>query len=81
MEHGIFNNFVRNARIYFSTESTQEMLDEWRYLLCPFDMSMNKAIERFELFLPTLVYADEHEKTFKFVELSLFQLKIMIFLY
>ena len=28
---------VKFTRSYFSHESTQEMLDEWRPMLCPFD--------------------------------------------
>ena len=28
---------VKFTRSFFSTESTQEMLDEWKPLLCPFD--------------------------------------------
>ena len=29
MERGIFNTFIKHARLYFSAESTKEMLDEW----------------------------------------------------
>ena len=36
------------------------MLAEWRPLMCPFDLSMSKAFERFKLFMPTILY--EHEK-------------------
>ena len=31
---------IKFSRSYFSHESTQEMLDEWRPLLCPFDRCM-----------------------------------------
>ncbi len=62
MEQGIFNTFVKHARVYFPIESTSEMLEEWRPLMCPFDMAMCKAYERFELFLPTLVYPHEFDR-------------------
>lgn len=65
MEHGIFNQFIKHARLYFPVESTKEMLDEWRPLLCPYDMTFSKAIEQFELFLPTIVYPHEHELSHK----------------
>ncbi len=65
MERGIFNTFIRHARLYFGVESTKEMLDEWKPLLCPYDTSFSKAIEKFELFLPTVVYPEEHEQSFK----------------
>ena len=66
MERGIFNTFVKHARLYFSVDSTKEMLDEWRPLMCPYDTSFSKAIEKFELFLPTVVFPDEHDQSFKY---------------
>ena len=39
---------------YFSVESTQEMLDEWRPLLCPFDLAMVEGLTYIYEFLPTL---------------------------
>jgi len=56
---------IRDSRVYFPVESTQEMLDEWRPLMCPFDTSMRKALAYFELFLPTLVEPRHHDVTFK----------------
>ncbi|KAI4905889.1 hypothetical protein NFI96_014094 [Prochilodus magdalenae] len=41
------------------------MLDEWRPLLCPFDMTMQKAFGYFELFLPTTLPPHLHHKGFK----------------
>jgi len=38
---------------FFPPEATQEMLDEWRQLQCPFDMTMIDAFEQYSLFLPT----------------------------
>ncbi len=64
-EREIFYEFIEHARLYFSTESTKEMLDEWRPLLCPYDTSFSIAIENFELFLPTVVYPHEHDVSFK----------------
>ena len=45
--------------------STQEMLDEWRPLLCPFDTSMIEASQHFSEFLPTLVPVEVQDSTFK----------------
>uniref|UniRef100_A0A8B9HAF3 Proteasome activator subunit 4b n=1 Tax=Astyanax mexicanus TaxID=7994 RepID=A0A8B9HAF3_ASTMX len=50
---------------YFPVSATQEMLDEWRPLLCPFDVTMQKAISYFELFLPTIMPPELHDKGFK----------------
>ncbi|XP_013404552.1 proteasome activator complex subunit 4 [Lingula anatina] len=56
---------VRMARPYFSVESTQEMLEEWRPLMCPFDTTMGKAMKYFELFLPTMLPPEHHDKGFR----------------
>eukprot|EP00064_Thunnus_orientalis_P007411 superscaffoldBa00000821_g7431 len=50
---------------YFSESATQEMLDEWRPLFCPFDVTMQRAISYFELFLPTTLPPELHQKGFK----------------
>ncbi len=50
---------------YFPVESTQEMLDEWRPLLCPFDVTMIKGCYYFDLFLPTGLPPEHHDKGFK----------------
>ena len=55
MEQISFTNFISFARIYFDKDSVSEMLEEWRPLMCPFDMSMNYAFDRFSLFLPTIL--------------------------
>lgn len=45
---------------YFPASSTQEMLDEWRPKLCPFDSAtIAKAVEYFEWFLPVAVFPKE----------------------
>lgn len=64
LEKETFVNFVAYARMYFSNESTNEMLEEWRPLLCPFDVSINSAFERFNLFLPTMLYEFDREQGF-----------------
>lgn len=50
---------------YFPASSTQEMLDEWRPLLCVFDVVMQKAISNMELFLPTIMPPEEHGQGFQ----------------
>lgn len=50
---------------YFPEDATAEMLDEWRPLMCPFDVTMQKAITYFELFLPTTLPPELHHKGFK----------------
>jgi len=50
---------------YFTASSTEEMLDEWRPLLCVFDMAMLKAVSNMELFLPTIMPPEEHGQGFQ----------------
>lgn len=50
---------------YFPPEATQEMLDEWRPFLCLFDMTMLRGMHYIELFLPTLLPEEHHDKGFK----------------
>ncbi|KAB0397626.1 hypothetical protein E2I00_012676 [Balaenoptera physalus] len=38
------------------------MLEEWRPLMCPFDVTMQKAITYFEIFLPTSLSPELHHK-------------------
>ena len=35
---------IRSSRPYFAPNATQEMLDEWRPLMCPLDVAMGKAM-------------------------------------
>eukprot|EP00127_Corallochytrium_limacisporum_P005109 Clim_evm15s199 gene=Clim_evmTU15s199 len=44
---------IGRARRYFATEATQEILDEFKCLMCPFDESMFRAQGLLCLFLPT----------------------------
>jgi len=50
---------------YFPSESTQEMLEEWRPLLCPFDVTIMKGLQYLELFLPTNQKVDEMDNGFR----------------
>ncbi|KAM7381432.1 hypothetical protein PAMA_012322 [Pampus argenteus] len=50
---------------YFPASSTKEMLEEWRPLLCVFDMIMQKAVGNMELFLPTVMPPEEHCQGFQ----------------
>uniref|UniRef100_A0A8C9XHG4 Proteasome activator subunit 4 n=1 Tax=Sander lucioperca TaxID=283035 RepID=A0A8C9XHG4_SANLU len=61
----VLKTLVKSCRPYFSDSATQEMLDEWRPLLCPFDVTMQRAISYFELFLPTTLPPELHHKGFK----------------
>lgn len=49
---------IKYARSYFSPESTQEMLDLWRPLLCPYDRSMSNGMKYLATFLPTTTSVD-----------------------
>ena len=44
---------VKFSRSFFSESATQEMLDLWRPLLCPYDRSITTGLKYFELFLST----------------------------
>uniref|UniRef100_A0A673BIM3 Proteasome activator subunit 4b n=1 Tax=Sphaeramia orbicularis TaxID=375764 RepID=A0A673BIM3_9TELE len=61
----ILKALIKSCRLYFPTSSTREMLDEWRPLLCVFDMVMQKAISNMELFLPTIMPVEEHGQGFQ----------------
>nr|XP_015218489.1 PREDICTED: proteasome activator complex subunit 4 isoform X1 [Lepisosteus oculatus] len=61
----VLKTLVKSCRPYFPEDATQEMLDEWRPLLCPFDVTMQKAISYLELFLPTTLPPELHHKGFK----------------
>ena len=43
----------RNCRPYFPRSATAEILEEFRPLMCPFDVTMGKAMAYFEMLLPT----------------------------
>uniref|UniRef100_A0A674B747 Proteasome activator subunit 4 n=1 Tax=Salmo trutta TaxID=8032 RepID=A0A674B747_SALTR len=61
----VLKTLVKSCRPYFPESATQEMLEEWRPLLCPFDVTMQRAIGYLELFLPTTLPPELHHKGFK----------------
>uniref|UniRef100_A0A3B4F3K3 Proteasome activator complex subunit 4B-like n=1 Tax=Pundamilia nyererei TaxID=303518 RepID=A0A3B4F3K3_9CICH len=61
----ILKALIKSCRLYFPASSTKEMLDEWRPLLCVFDVVMQKAISNMELFLPTIMPLEEHSQGFQ----------------
>ncbi|XP_037609870.1 proteasome activator complex subunit 4B-like [Sebastes umbrosus] len=61
----ILKALIKSCRLYFPASSTKEMLDEWRPLLCVFDMAMQKAVSNMELFLPTIMPPEEHSQGFQ----------------
>ena len=65
LESGSFASFIPFARIYFDINATKEMLAEWRPIMCPFDVSMSKALERFSLFIPSILFEHEFEFGYK----------------
>lgn len=50
---------------YFPIESTKEMLEEWKPLLCPFDTSMLDGMDYFGEFLPTLMFPEHFNHGYK----------------
>jgi len=56
---------IRLARPHFPIEATQEMLDEWRPMLCPFSASIQRAVANLNLFLPTTLPPEHHHNGFK----------------
>lgn len=56
---------IRAARPHFRIEATQEMLEEWRPMLCPYSDSIQRAVTYLNLFLPTTLPPDQQDKGFK----------------
>lgn len=54
-----------HARLYFSKESTSEMLNDWRQYMCIYSNSFKKYCELFQHFLPTVLPLDIHQYGFK----------------
>ena len=50
---------------YFPVESTKEMLEEWKPLLCPFDTAMLDGMDYFGEFLPTLMFPEQFNHGYK----------------
>lgn len=58
-------SLVNSCRTYFPAESTQEMLDEWRPLLCPFDVTIMKGLSYLDRFLPTNLPEEQMDQGFR----------------
>ncbi|CAF4659701.1 unnamed protein product [Rotaria sp. Silwood1] len=56
---------IRGCRPYFSATATQEILDEFRPYLCPFDSAFSDTMRIFELFLPVHLPPNLHDQGFK----------------
>lgn len=56
---------IRLARPNFALSATKEMLDEWRPMLCPFSVAIQRAVTYMNLFLPTTLPPEHHDKGFK----------------
>ncbi|XP_039254923.2 proteasome activator complex subunit 4-like isoform X1 [Styela clava] len=60
---GNLKAIIRLCAVYFPSSATQEMLDEWRPLLCPFDITVAQGLKYMELFLPTLSTTEEERSS------------------
>ena len=65
IEHSLFY-CVRSCRPYFSVTATQEILDQFRPYLCPFDSAFSDTMRIFELFLPVHLPPELHDQGFKY---------------
>lgn len=54
------SKFIRVAREFWPLEATQELLDEFRPYLCPWDEAMLKGMKMLQMFLPTVMTREEH---------------------
>ncbi|XP_046884684.1 proteasome activator complex subunit 4A isoform X1 [Hypomesus transpacificus] len=61
----VLKTLVKSCRPYFPEVATEEMLEEWRPLLCPFDVTMQRAISYLELYLPTTLPPELHHRGFR----------------
>ncbi|CAF4657490.1 unnamed protein product [Rotaria sp. Silwood1] len=68
MPKNIANSFifcVRSCRPYFSATATQEILDEFRPCLCPFDTVCGDVMDYWDMFLPVHLPPELHHQGFK----------------
>ncbi|CAF3253497.1 unnamed protein product, partial [Rotaria sp. Silwood2] len=68
MPKQIVNSFlfcVRSCRPYFSVTATQEILDEFRPCLCPFDTVCGDVMSYWDMFLPVHLPPELHHQGFK----------------
>jgi len=57
---------VRSCRPYFSATATQEILDEFRPCLCPFDTVCGDVMCYWDIFLPVHLPPELHHQGFKY---------------
>ncbi|XP_045600493.2 proteasome activator complex subunit 4 isoform X1 [Procambarus clarkii] len=62
---GVVESMIRVCRPYFPLGSTSEILEEVRPMMCPFDMTMQRAMVYLELFLPTSLCPEQAEYGWK----------------
>ncbi|RWS03023.1 hypothetical protein B4U79_12589, partial [Dinothrombium tinctorium] len=61
-----FKHFIKKARIYFPKSATKEILDELRPYLCVYNtIAITRGTVLLNLFLPTLMKPEDHDKGFK----------------
>lgn len=58
----VLRTVVKLCRDYFHIGATEEMLAEWRPLLCPFDMTMPMGVSLLAAFLPTKIEPKKHQQ-------------------
>ncbi|XP_029642324.1 proteasome activator complex subunit 4 [Octopus sinensis] len=56
---------IHNCRTYFPLEATEEMMQLWRPLFCPFDNIVYKPLNCMQHFLPTMISPENHHRGFK----------------
>jgi hypothetical protein len=61
-----FMHCVRCCRPYFSAMATQEILDEFRPCLCPFDTVCGDVMSYWDIFLPVHLPPELHHQGFKY---------------
>ncbi|KPM02394.1 proteasome activator complex subunit 4-like protein 2 [Sarcoptes scabiei] len=58
------NQLVIISRVYFDVNATESILQRWSQYLCIHCKDFNRYLCYFSLFLPTLLYPEEHQKGF-----------------
>ena len=71
-------NVIRVCRPYFSLDATKEMMEDWRPLMCPLDVTFGEAVAHMTLFLPTNQAYISPDKTYK---VFCFNHKLLFFLF
>jgi len=63
----IHGHLVYTSCSYFPIETTREVIEEWRPLLCPFDMTMLEGCNALAEFLPIILKPEELDQGYKYV--------------